>query len=136
MELARRTAFMLRAGDDAQRELAALDAPGIDTDLQLIPEPEPETATEAPEPTEPPLPAHAFIYIEEGARERSGERAWLAMEGQGQILNTFHGADARLKARDWIGTKFGASPAEEIEIPLLEAETNIVASKTGRVGRQ
>lgn len=140
MELARRTAFMLRAGDDAQRELAALDAPGIDTNLQLIPEPEPETATEAPEPptepTEPPLPAHAFIYIEEGARERSGERAWLAMEGQGQILNTFHGADARQKARDWIGTKFGASPAEEIEIPLPEGETNKFCKQTGRVGRQ
>ncbi len=55
MELARRTAFMLRAGDDAKRELAALDAPGP----QLIPEPEPETATEAPElpleSSEPPL---------------------------------------------------------------------------------
>ncbi len=53
MELARRTAFMLRAGDDAKRELAALDAPGP----QLIPEP--ETATKEPEPpvvsTEPPL---------------------------------------------------------------------------------
>ncbi len=59
MELARRTAFMLRAGDDAQRELAALDAPRIDTEPQLIAEPEPETATEAPEPplesSEPPM---------------------------------------------------------------------------------
>ncbi len=55
MELARRTAFMLRAGDDAKRELAALGAP----ESQLIPEPTPETAAEAPtepaEPTEPPL---------------------------------------------------------------------------------
>ncbi len=59
MELARRTAFMLRASDEAKRELAALDAPGIDTEPQLISEPEPETVTEAPEPpvepTEPPL---------------------------------------------------------------------------------
>ena len=46
MELARRTAFMLRAGDDAKRELAVLDAPGP----QLIPEPETETVTDAPEP--------------------------------------------------------------------------------------
>ncbi len=59
MELARRTAFMLRAGDDAQRELAAMDAPKIDTEPQLIPEPEPETATKEPESpvvhTNPPL---------------------------------------------------------------------------------
>ncbi len=124
MELARRTAFMLRAGDDAQRELAALNTPKIDTESQLVPLPEPETATEAPEPptgpTKPPLPAHAFIYIEEGERERSGERAWLAMEDR-DVLNTFHGVDARQKARDWVGTKFGASPAEEIEVPLSEA---------------
>ena len=50
MELARRRAFMLRAGDDAKGELAVLDAPGP----QLIPEPETETETEtvtdAPEP--------------------------------------------------------------------------------------
>ncbi len=44
MELARRTAFMLRAGDDAKRELAVLDAPGP----QLIPET--VTVTDAPEP--------------------------------------------------------------------------------------
>ncbi len=48
---------MLAAGDGAKRELAALDAPKIDTEPQLIPEP--ETATEAPEPpvvlTEPPM---------------------------------------------------------------------------------
>ena len=53
MELARRTAFMLRAGDDAKRELAALGAP----ESQLIPEP--GTATDAPEPplesSQPPL---------------------------------------------------------------------------------
>ncbi len=48
MELARRTAFMLRAGDDAQRELAALDAPMIETEPQLVPEPEPETVTNGP----------------------------------------------------------------------------------------
>ena len=72
--------------------------------------------------TEPSLPKHAYVYIEEGERERSGERAWLVMEGRGKILNTFHGADAWQKARNWIGTKFGASPAEEIEIPLSEDE--------------
>ncbi len=59
MELARRTAFMLRAGDDAQRELAALNTPGIDAEPQTVPEPEPEAAAEEPEPpvapTEPPL---------------------------------------------------------------------------------
>ncbi len=112
MELARRMAFVLAAGDAANRELAVLDAPRIDTESQLVPLPEPETATEAPEPptgpTKPPLPAHAFIYIEEGERERSGERAWLAMEDR-DVLNTFHGVDARQKARDWVGTKFGAS---------------------------
>ena len=68
------------------------------------------------------LPPHAYIFIEEGERERSGERAWLAMEGRGKILRTFHGADARRLARDWIGTKFGASPAGEIEVPLFEGE--------------
>jgi hypothetical protein len=60
MELARRTAFMLRAGDDAQRELVALDTPRIDTERRLVPEPQPETAAEAPEPpiesTEPQRP--------------------------------------------------------------------------------
>ncbi len=125
MELARRTAFMLRAGDDAQRELAALNAPEIDTEPQLIPEPEPETATEAPEPpterTEPPLPAHAYIYLEEGERERSGTRAWLAMQGR-EVLNTFHGADARRLAREWVGEKFRARPCQEIEVPLEEEE--------------
>ncbi len=59
VELARRMAFMLRAGDDAQRELAALDTPGIDAEPQPVPEPEPETATKEPEPpvapTNPPL---------------------------------------------------------------------------------
>ena len=57
VETARRIAFVLAAGDGAKRELAALDAPKIDTEPQLIPEP--ETATEAPEPpvvlTEPPM---------------------------------------------------------------------------------
>ena len=53
MELARRTAFVLAQGDVAKRELATLDAPGIDTEPQLIPEPEPETVTEAPEPSVP-----------------------------------------------------------------------------------
>ena len=126
MELARRTAYLLAAGDAANQELAALDVPRIDAEPQLVPEPEPETVTNGPEPrvvpTEPPLPAHAYIFIEEGARERSGTRAWLAMEGR-DVLNTFHGADARQKARDWVGTKFGASPAEEIEVPLSEAVT-------------
>ncbi len=42
MELARRMAFVLAAGDDAKRELAALNTPKIDTEPQLIPEPEPE----------------------------------------------------------------------------------------------
>ncbi len=59
IELARRTAFMLRAGDDAQRELAVLDTPGIDAEPQPVPEPELEAATKEPEPpvvpTEPRL---------------------------------------------------------------------------------
>ena len=78
----------------------------------------------APAPMAPPaeLPAHSYIFIEQGERERSGERAWLAMEGRGKILRTFHGADARRLARDWIGTKFGASPAGEIEVLLFEGE--------------
>ena len=68
------------------------------------------------------LPKHAYIYLEQGARERSGTRAWLAMESRGQILRTFHGVDARQKARDWVGLKFRARPAEEIEVPLPEEE--------------
>jgi len=56
MELARRTAFLLRASDDAKRELVALGGP----EPQFNPEPEPETATAAPEPpiepTEPQRP--------------------------------------------------------------------------------
>ena len=52
-------AFVLRAGDHAQRELAALNAPKNDTERQLVPEPELETAAVAPEPpvvhTNPPL---------------------------------------------------------------------------------
>ncbi len=59
MELARRTAYLLAAGDAANQELAALNTPKIDTEPQLVPEPEPETATKEPEPpvvpTEPPL---------------------------------------------------------------------------------
>jgi hypothetical protein len=57
MELARRTAFMLRAGDDAQRELAAMDAPKIDTESQPILELEAATKESEPPlaPTEPPL---------------------------------------------------------------------------------
>ena len=54
MELARRTAFVLAQGDVAKRELAALDAPGIDTEPQLIPEPEPPVV-----PTEPRRPKEA-----------------------------------------------------------------------------
>ncbi len=130
-------AFVLAAADDANRELARLDASKIDTEPQLVPDREPEMATEASEPPvgatepiEPPLPAHASIFIEEGERERSGTRAWLAMANRGEILRTFHGADARQLARDWIGTKFGASPAEEIEIPLPEGgERTMFASK-------
>lgn len=57
MELARRIAYTLAAGDAAKRELAALGAPRIDTESQPIPER--ETATKEPEPpvvpTEPPL---------------------------------------------------------------------------------
>ena len=120
MEQARRIAFVLGMGDVAKQELDKMDAPVVDTEPKPIPapEPEPETATEAPEPlakpTEPALPKHAYIYLEEGERERSGERAWLAMEGR-DVLNTFHGADARQQARAWVAMKFNASPAEEIE---------------------
>ncbi len=57
MELARRTAYLLAAGDAANQELAALDALRIGTEPQPIPEP--ETATKEPEPpvvhTNPPL---------------------------------------------------------------------------------
>ncbi len=42
VELARRMAFVLAAGDDAKRELAAPNTHKIDTEPQLIPEPEPE----------------------------------------------------------------------------------------------
>ena len=47
----------------------------------------------------------------------SGTRAWLAREGT-VTLREFHGPDARRLARDWIGTKFGVSPAAEVEVPL------------------
>lgn len=75
-------------------------------------------------PADPPLLPHAYIYIIEGERERSGERAWLAMEGPKMILRTFHGVHAQQLARDWIGTKFGALPAEEIEV-LLPADDKL-----------
>jgi hypothetical protein len=56
LELARRTAYVLAAGDAANQELAVLDAPRISTESQPVPEP--ETATKAHEPrvlpTEPP----------------------------------------------------------------------------------
>lgn len=68
---------------------------------------------------EPALPAHAYIRIEEGALERSGTRAWLAMAGR-EVLSTFHGDDARELARDWMRRKYAASPAEEIEVSLEE----------------
>jgi hypothetical protein len=57
LEVARRTAFLLAAGDAANQEIAVLGAPRIDTESQLIPEP--ETAGKEPEPpvapTEPSL---------------------------------------------------------------------------------
>ena len=71
-------------------------------------------------PADPSLPKHAYIYIEEGERERSGTRAWLAMEGPHMILNTLHGADARRLAREWVETTYKALPAEEIEVLLPE----------------
>ncbi len=54
MELARRTAYLLAAGDAANQELAALDVPRIDADPQLVPEPEPPVV-----PTEPRRPKEA-----------------------------------------------------------------------------
>ncbi len=57
MELARRMAFVLAAGDAANQELAVLDAPRIDTESQPIPEPDTATKEREPPvvPTEPPL---------------------------------------------------------------------------------
>ena len=121
-ETARVIGFAIARGEVAKRELDDLDAPEPDPVPQRVPEPEPEPEPPA-EPTEPALPKHAYIYIEEGERERSGSRAWLAMEGRGQILRTFHGPDARALARHWIGTKYAASPAEEFEVPLEEELT-------------
>jgi hypothetical protein len=43
VELARRMAFVLAAGDEAKRELVVLNTPKIDTEPQLIPELEPES---------------------------------------------------------------------------------------------
>ncbi len=43
VELARRLAFVLAAGDDAKRDLAALNTPKIDREPQLIAELEPES---------------------------------------------------------------------------------------------
>ncbi len=51
MEMARRTAYVLAAGDAANQELAALEVPRIDAEPQL--DPEPKTATEKPEPAVP-----------------------------------------------------------------------------------
>ncbi len=128
LDIAKTIGMALSRGDEAKRELEEMDSPRTGTKPQRTPVPvsEPEPVPEPEPPVEPPaeplLPKHPYIYIEEGERERSGERAWLAMEGRGQILRTFHGVDARQLARDWIGTKFGASPAKEVEIPLPERE--------------
>ena len=147
MEVARRIGFALAKGDAAKRELDGTDAPTIDTVPELIPEPEPEAPdgargiVSAPErggalgaldadgvlvpdplvsPAGQPWPPHAYIYLEEGALERSGCRAWLAMESPAMILRTFHGTEARRLAREWVAAKFRALPAEEIEVPLPE----------------
>ena len=79
---------------------------------------DPETPVE---PLGPPLPKHAYIFIEEGECERSGERAWLAMAGR-QVQRTFHGPEARRLARDWVAAKFGTLPYDEVEVLLLEEE--------------
>ena len=44
---------------------------------------------------------------------------WVVMAGR-QEQSVFRGPDARQLARDWMARKFGASPAEEIEVPLPE----------------
>lgn len=87
----------------------------------------PVTPTEhptMPEPVidvEPALPKHAYVTIEEGEMERSGTHAWLAMAGR-EVLKTFHGLEARQAARGWVGTKYGANPAKETEVPLSTIE--------------
>ena len=124
MEQARRVAYLLAKGDLAKREIEEMDAPEPATEPEPKPIPEPAKVTEPekfaepprlpPEPTDSPLPRHRYVFIEEGERERSGSRAWLALEGR-QVLKTFHGRAARQKARAWVAMKFNASPAEEIE---------------------
>lgn len=44
-----------------------------------------------------------------------------ALQPEKRLTKT-HGAEARRLARDWIGTKFNALPAEEIEVLLAEDE--------------
>ncbi len=149
VEVARRVAFVMAKGANAREELDKMDAPAIDTDSEPIPEPEPEAPdgargiVSAPErggalgvldadgvlvpdpllsPAGQPWPPHAYIYLEEGERERSGYRAWLAMENPAMILRTFHGTEARRLAREWVAMKFSALPAEEIEVPLPEGK--------------
>ncbi len=56
MELARSLAYVLAAGDDAKRELAALDEPTIDTEPQHIPEPEPDVQAIKADPEAPWTP--------------------------------------------------------------------------------
>ena len=72
-------------------------------------------------PTDPPLPKHAYIYIEAGARMRSGHRAWLVMAGN-EVQRQFGGPDARQLAHDWVVERFGARPYEEVENPLVSEE--------------
>ncbi len=47
MEVARRVAFLMAGGIDAKREIADLDAPGVEPEPVVIPEPEPEPETAA-----------------------------------------------------------------------------------------
>ncbi len=125
MEVARRLAFVLAGGLEAKRVLEETDASGVDPEPEPIPEPEaPSKPVEEPpeppvEPAEPSLPKHAYLHIEEGVLDPSGTRAWVVMAGR-EEQSVFHGADARQLARDWMARKFGASPAEEIELPLSE----------------
>ena len=129
LEAARRVAFLLASGAD----LSARAAPTSGAEPRPRPAGEPpvdEVSEPAAEPAEPPLPPHAHIFLEQGERERSGERCWLVFSGA-DCLRVFHGAEARQDARAWVGTKFGASPAKEVEVPLPDDEATDLAMGHG-----
>ena len=124
MESARIVAFTMAEGAEAGPgteafELARKIASALAKYAPAKQEPGAMIMTETDTTTDPALPPHPYIYIEAGARARSGHRFWLGMSGA-EVLKVFGGPDARRLARDWVGSKFNASPYQEIDNPIEE----------------